>query len=50
MIESSKDRKKSNSLLGKIEDKGQFEQYLDFLVSKRRLSYLSPNFIINAFK
>ncbi len=50
MIEILKDRKESNFLLVKIEDKGHFEQYLDFLVSKRRLSYLSLNFIINAFK
>jgi len=50
IIEILKDRKESNFLLVKIEDKGQFEQYLDFLVSKRRLSNLSLNFIINAFK
>ena len=30
--------------------KGQFEQYLDFLVSKRQLSYSSLNVVINAFK
>lgn len=30
--------------------KTQFEQYLDFLVSKRRLSYSSLNVVINAFK
>lgn len=30
--------------------KGQFEQYLDFLVNKRRLSYSSLNVVINAFK
>lgn len=30
--------------------KQQFEQYLDFLVSKRRLSYSSLNVVINAFK
>jgi hypothetical protein len=50
MIEILKDRKESNFLLVKIEDKGQFEQYLDFLVSKRRLSYLSLSVVINAFK
>lgn len=30
--------------------KAQFEQYLDFLVSKRLLSYSSLNVVINAFK
>jgi hypothetical protein len=36
--------------LGKIEDKAQFNLYLDFLVSKRQLSYLSLSVVINAFK
>jgi integrase/recombinase XerD len=38
-----------NTELKKI-TKGQFEQYLDFLVNKRRLSYSSLNVVINAYK